>query len=232
MKLVEIDDNNILSYANNNSRVDDEDYSKPRVLSTLDNDMNEILRAAISDVDKWQLYSQTLQRYLNRVKVTSRKIDSNSSYPENNEKNKREMDSFNFSLPSMGIPDLDSFRNTIGTTSRAHQFEMSGVEPIRDSLDSISQPVVRNFFQNARNANVSMSTSSPSNVEEGDRVPQPKKRKAKKTKGIPRRVLPYRSVALAGRKRNAETSISADISQIKPCKVLVQRINWEPSNAH
>lgn len=211
MKLVEIDDSNISSNVINNSRIADEDYSKPFVLSTLDNVMNEILKAPMSDFDKWQLYSQTLQRYLNRVKVTSRKTEPNFTYPENNEERKREKDPFNFSLHP-----LDSIKNTLGSTSRLDPFEISGVEPIRDSLDSISQPAVRNFFENARKSNVSPLATPSHNIQE---EVSPSQQKRKKTKTIPRR---------RGRKRPAENSLS--ISHIRPCKVLLKR--WEPTNAH
>lgn len=228
MKLIEIDDNNISSNAYNNDRyIDDEDYSKPRVLPTLDNIMNEILRTAnISDVDKWRLYSQALQRYLNHLKIASKKKaenyeiksshDHNSTYLEkNNNKHFQTLeDTFNFSLP---------------------QFDMSGVEAIRDSLDSISQPTVRIFFEKARNTNSCFNVSRPSIPTEED-TPQPPQKAIAKKKKTNRRVLPYsqqyhtRSNTISN-KRRAENSLSADMSQIRPCKVLLSKLNWTPTNA-
>lgn len=204
MKLVELDDSNISSYAVNNNRIDDETYSKPYVLSSLDNTMNEILKAPMSDGDKWQLYSQALHRYLNHLKHTSRKIDSNFSYPKNSE----EKDPFNVSLHS-----LDSIRNTFGTTSRRDAFEMSGVDTIRDSLDTISQPTVRNFFENARTA----LDSSPPKV----RVTR---RSTSKLNG------PLKT-RRKNAKRRAENSLSQDLSQIRPCKVVLNEINWKRTRA-
>lgn len=226
MKLIEIGDNNISSHAYNNDRyIDDEDYSKPRVLPTLDNIMNEILSAAnISDVDKWRLYSQALQRYLNQLKIASKKNadeiksrhDHNSTYPEKNNNNHFQTleDTFNFSLP---------------------QFDMSGVEPIRDSLDSISQPAVRNFFERARNTNSCFNVSRPASIPTEEDTPQPPQKAIAKKKKTNRRVLPYSQYQTRSNtvrnKRRAENSLSADMSQIRPCKVLLSKLNWTPTNA-
>lgn len=213
MKLIEIDDINVPSPANNSINIDDENYSKPRVLSTLDNIMNEILsKPIISDVDKWQLYSQALQRYLNHVKHTSQRLNYNPLPPENVKSVVSTVeDPFNFSLP---------------------QNDMSGVYPIRDSLDSISQPAVRDFFEKARKSNDTGNITSPLlPMDIIDRQPTPKKRKAKKPSN-PRRVLPYQTLTRAGAsKRRAENSISAEMSNIRPCKVMLNRLNWEPTNA-
>lgn len=220
MKLIEIDDNNISSYSNNNSCVDDENYSKPRTLSSLDNIMNEILRAPIiSDADKWVLYSQALQKYLNRVKISSQKSSYNTSYPERANSNVSPLeDTFNFSLPGSAI---------------------SGVEPIRDSLDSITQPVVRNFFEIARKTNTSVNQILP-NDEDVEMLPvTPKmtsnrkapKRKKKKASGF-RQQPSYltRSRAQAS-KRRAEKTLSSDLSSVRPFKIVLRDINWEPSTA-
>lgn len=88
MKLVEIDDKGLPPPVHNRQHIDDESYLKPRVLSTLDRIMNEILRAQMSDSDKWKLYSQALRRYLNHTKVSSRKAKHNFSYPMNNEESR------------------------------------------------------------------------------------------------------------------------------------------------
>lgn len=217
MKLVEIDDNNLSPSGNIGVIIDDNSYSKPRVMSTLDNVMNEILRAPITDSDKWKLYSQALQRYLNHSKNISKKNDRNISCPINNDGNK-------------GIPvEENSFNFSIGDIP--NQFDMSGVELIRDSLDSISQPSVRNFFERVRGNNISTSPLQPLPIVEVDEQPQQPKKRLPKKPGI-RRVQPYRSNAgAATKKRRAETSLSADLSQIRPCKVTLQRVNWTPTTA-
>lgn len=210
MKLVEVDDSTLLSHTNNT--IDDESYSKPRVLSTLDNVMNEILRAQIPDADKWKLYSQALQRYLNHAKVNSTKnapIIGNTN-PEDNP--------FNFSLGSFS----ERFQNDVN---------MSGVQPLRDSLDSISQPSVRNFFEQARDHNFVVTEILPEEVEAVSRNPSPPQRQPKHTKNH-RRVLPYRlNMAPGTRKRRAENNLSANMSQIRPCKVSIQNIDWVPTTA-
>lgn len=217
MKLVEIDDNALSPCANSSVHIDDESYSKPRVLSTLDNVMNKVLRAQISDADKWMLYSQTLQKYLNHAKVNSRKSDCNFAYPVNDSKSvfeKEKEDTFNFSL---------------GNISN----EISGIDRIRDSLDSISQPSVKSFFENARQQNSAASRSPLAAAEEVlQDSPPPKVKKIKKKSKLIQRALPYRKKLTAeARKRRAENSLSVDISRMRPCKVSVQRINWEPTAA-
>lgn len=204
MKLVEIDDNMHTS-CSNVPRIDDDSYLKPSVLSTLDGIMNEILRAPISDGDKWTLYSQALQKYLNHAKVTTKKPDCNFSYsPNKKEAIPGPEETFNFSL---------------GSSSESPRLDMSGIPRIRDSIGSISQPTVRNFFEQARVLN----TSNPSPEQIGNVALDHALRGTKKAK---RRVQPYRA-----NKRRPETSLSADMSQIRPCKITVQRLNWEPTNA-
>lgn len=197
MKLVEVDDKPLSSCTNNNMNIDDDSYSKPRVLSTLDNVMNGILEAKIPDADKWMLYSQALQRYLNHAKS-----NSNFVVPMNNSKNINEPeefeDAFNFSLDN----------------------EMSGINTLRDSIDSISQPGVRNFFEQIRQQKTQPSEQPPVQTNR------------KKKKVLPPRHLPYRKKAtIETRKRRAETSLSADMSRMRPCKVNLHRINWEPTTA-
>lgn len=241
MKLVEINDNNNSSYANTSKFIDDEVYSKPRNLSSLDDAMNEILRSPISDVEKLQLYSQALQKYLNHIKVTARNIEPSISYPKNNkERHLSVEDSFNCSLQPFEMNGRDSFINSIGNATRPQSLEMSGVQTIRDSLDSITQPIVRNFFENVRHRNAPASPShlSPniSNTSEqvlqlpvnNETIPTSKIRLKKKNEQ-PHRVLPYRTVA--GRKRQAEKTLSSDISSCRPCKVALQRLDWTTSNA-
>lgn len=89
MKLVEIDDRGLTTCVNNPMIIDDESYSKLRVMSNLDNVMNEILKTPMSDAEKWTLYSQVLQKYLNHAKISSRKIDTNILPVNNNNESNR-----------------------------------------------------------------------------------------------------------------------------------------------
>lgn len=210
MKLIEIDDNSASSFTNNNNynTADDEIFLKPRVLSSLDSTMNEILTIpAISDGVKWTMYSQALQRYLNHIKFSSNKNESNRKYPDQNNSRIPE-DSFNFHNP----------------------FDISGVEPVKDSLDSISQPIVRNFFERARNANITTSPSMSAANEQASSPEQPLVTKKKRSKKV-RRVLPYQTRNYVSSKRRAENSLSAEVSQVRPCKVLLNRVNWEATTA-
>lgn len=219
MKLVEIDDTNLSPCTNNGTHIDDDSYTKPCVMSTLDNAMNEILRAPISDGDKWKLYSQALRRYLSHSKFTSRKFDDNVSYPitvnESRNKDTSAENLFNLSLGDISLPN---------------QLDISGVERIRDSIDSISHPNVKNFFEKAREANIISNTSLSSSNAEAE-VPPKQRRKKKPSNPISvRRRLPQRNNG-AAMKRRAEMSLSADLSQIRPCKVAIQRLNWVPTTA-
>lgn len=218
MKLIEIDNDNIAPHANSNC-INDEEYPKPHVLSPLDNIMNKILKAPfISDGEKWSLYNQALQRYLNHVKIATKKIDyNNTSYSEN-----RGKDDYN-SSPAVE----DTFNLSMSP------LDISGLAPLRDSLDSISQPVVRNFFERARNTSAVPLFSQPV-VDQPSLPKEPTKRKARKSQ--PRRILPYnntiyytRSKCVSSKKRRAENSLSADLSQVRPCKVILNR--WLPSTA-
>lgn len=228
MRLVEIDGINSSTCANYGNRIDDDSYSKPCVMSTLDNAMNEILMAPMPDGEKWKLYTQTLQRYLNHSKFNSRKIDSNFSYPKNNNGSK------NITFQ----PAENSFNLSLENFSPTQQFDMSGVDYLRDSLDSISQPAVRNFFEKARELNSHASVSSPSSSPileaeaQHEPVRQPQRSKKKPYKPTTRRVQPYRSNAgEATRKRRAEMSLSKNLSSVRPCKIALHRLNWEPTAA-
>lgn len=228
MRLVEIDDISSSTCANYDNRIDDDSYSKPCVMSTLDNAMNEILLAPMPDGEKWKLYTQTLQRYLNHSKFNARKIDSNFSLPE------KDNGSRNITFQ----PAENSFNLSLENFSPTQQFDMSGVDYLRDSLDSISQPAVRNFFEKARkvNSHVGVSSPSPAPILESEvqhePVRQSQRSKKKPHKSTARRVQPYRSNAgEATRKRRAETSLSNNLSLIRPCKVAMHRLHWEPSTA-
>lgn len=160
----------------------------------------------MSDGEKWTLYSQALQKYLNHTKISTRKNDANILPVNNNESNR--------------FPVEESFNFSLGNISGRPSLEMSGIMPLRDSLDSISQPAVRNFFEQARVANASVSEPE-NNVSMATARPPTRKRKA-----TSRRHQPYRT-----NKRRAESSLSADMSRMRPCKVALNRLNWEPTNA-
>lgn len=133
MKLVEIDDiphhSGEQSYL---SHATDEKFTAPRTLSMLDKSMNAILECSdMDDGAKWTLYHQTLQRYLNHMRTTQK---SNTHQLDENER--------------MLTPD--PFTNHIS------DHNISGVFPIKDSINNISMPVVRDFFQNARESDVNL----------------------------------------------------------------------------
>lgn len=214
MKLIEVDDINIEPHGNSN-HIDDENYSKPRVLSPLDNVMNEILHTSfISDAEKWRVYSQALQRYLNHVKITSKKINYSTPYPDTNNKN--------ISIPA--LDDTEKFNFTIPDV------DMSGLYPIRDSLDSISQPIVRNFFQAARN----VGTNYRQSASEGESIgSQSTNRKINQKKKSYKRISNQRETRskTVAAKRRAENNLSSEISHIRPCKVVLSNIRWKPTSA-
>lgn len=125
MRLVEIDNELNNEHSLNQSKIlhSDEKYAEPRVLSALDNMMNNILKQKdMSDSDKWTLYNQVLQRYLALVKKKDKDVIENK-YDSNNE--------FETSRWSQNTGDMMLFR---------------------DSIDTISAPSVRAFFEKAREA--------------------------------------------------------------------------------
>lgn len=144
MRLVEIDNDFSNDHSMNQSKLnsDDEKYTQPKVLSTLDKMMDEILRQnGLCDADKWTLYNQVLRRYLVNVK------------------NKKDA----------SILDFSKCNNILESTRNSHD--------VRDSLDSISEPAVRSFFEKARergqgdilNESISFRTlSTPSRNSEQD----------------------------------------------------------------
>lgn len=221
MKLVEVDDNNnISSPVNACTAVDDDNYSKPRILSTLDSVMNKILNApSISYTDKWLLYSQALQRYLNHVKMNSQKTIDKLPIPETNISDNAVLDDkFNYLIPRINISNTD----------------MSGIEPIRDSLDSITQPAVRSFFERARNkdnlSNTSSSISSSPRLSVQPAAPTAIRPKKKAKKGVIRRSGPYMYTRSTTRlkKRQANNTLTAELN-LRPAKTCLQ--NWESTSA-
>lgn len=129
MKLVDIDDDVVQpsikpSYQ---SHVTDFNFTSPRMLSLLDNSMNEILnRRDMDDGEKWTVYNQTLQRFLNYMKK-SRTQNTPHTVQEHQQD-----------------PPIDVFDGHIS------DHNITGIQPLRDSLEYISQPNVRDFFQQLR----------------------------------------------------------------------------------
>lgn len=146
MKLVPFDDDSAMNRTHSDG-LSDKHFVTPRVLSTLDGVMNEILRRSdLNDGDKWRLYNQSLQRYLNFVKRNQQKNDSVITPNHRKNASAESLDHLN-ELQSECVDrndTIDTFLNQFSPN------EISGIMPIRDSLDSISQPAVRSFFEKAR----------------------------------------------------------------------------------
>lgn len=138
MKLVDIDDlphqTGDQSYL---SLPSDEKFTAPRILSMLDNSMNAILnRNDMNDGEKWTLYNQTLQRYLNHMRKTQK--SNTQQLPHNIQFNEEEQQNHT----------SEAFNNRIS------DHDITGIFPIRDSIETITQPNVRQFFQQARQSDV------------------------------------------------------------------------------
>lgn len=198
----------------------DTNYAAPRVLSTLDELMNEILnRCDMSDSDKWKLYNQALQRYLIFVKHTNSRNQSKQSETPTEQnrtisENNHRFDSFSLQHP---ISDI------------------SGVDAMRDSLDSIQQPNVRDFFERMRenDSNQRLSSSLSELNDNDDLDMRPHSRPVKKARA-PRvkRNKPYGQHQTRSRtapKRATDTILSG----MKACKVLLRPddiLNWNTSS--
>lgn len=132
MQLVELEsDCQNVQGLNSNSLPLDKIYAEPRV--SLDTLMNEILnKSEVCDNDKWVLYNQTLQRYLNFMK----NLKNSTTCRADEQSLKSPFDNNQLDNPSFSI------HHPIG--------DLSGFEAIRDSLDSIQQPAVREFFEKIR----------------------------------------------------------------------------------
>lgn len=136
MKLVAIDD--ISHHPDDQSYLSlpsDEKFSAPRILSMLDNSMNTILnRSDINDGEKWTLYNQTLQRYLNHMKKThtQHSLHNNNQSSTQDQRN-RTPEAFN---------------------TRISDHNITGIFPIRDSIENITPPNVKQFFEHARQSDM------------------------------------------------------------------------------
>lgn len=133
MKLVDIDDvSSQPAVHHHQTLLTDDKFASTCTLSTLDNSMNEILnRSDIDDGEKWILYNQILQRFLSYMKKTRLPNVPNTSTGKDQRN---------------GTPE--QFNGHLS----AH--DISGIFQIKDSLDTISQPNVRNFFEKARQRDI------------------------------------------------------------------------------
>lgn len=223
MKLVDIDE---IPLEQNNiaTTMSDSNYASPRVLSSLDNIMSGVLnRNDLDDTDKWILYNQSLHRYLNFIK--------NQNQQQSIAKNHNQQ------------PNNNDFEYTPSLFKPAHsQFEISGVETLRDSLDSISQPIVREFFEKVRNngcgessPNRSLNSSAMDIAEDcdldiaqlrGNRRNQAKPPKKKRNTGSYGRNQRQSPVRTRGKAKRQNESV---FKPARAVKVLIPR--WTPTAA-
>lgn len=147
MKLVDIDDTSQPCTQQSKLPTDD-DFMAPRIFSTLDSFMNGILnRRDINDGEKWILYNQALQKYLSHMKSLRTK-NSSAQLPTNHIQSDQNYSNVTPSPFNKNISDAD----------------ITGIFPIRDSIDTISNPAVRSFFEQMRDSdgnNGGMSQLSP-----------------------------------------------------------------------
>lgn len=129
MRLIDVDEDDVTQPnidSQYQSHPPDHKFVAPRMLSILDNSMNAILnRCDMDDGEKWIHYNQTLQKFLNHMKQTRL---PNTQQIEGGRQN-RTTDAFDGHISDHNI---------------------TGIHPLRDSLDTISQPSVRDFFQQLR----------------------------------------------------------------------------------
>lgn len=153
MKLVDIDDDiSHTSIASTQQLLPtDDNFTAPRMLSILDNSMNSILnRHDIDDGEKWALYNQTLQRYLNYMKK-QRTQNFNTQHTQN------------FNTQHIPQPEINVQNQlTHSFDGRISDNDISGISPMRDSLDSISNTRVRNFFEQARQSSQNSNATAQS----------------------------------------------------------------------
>ena len=150
MKLVDIDDA-AQHCAQQPKLQTDADFLAPRIFSTLDNFMNAILkRRDINDGEKWLLYNQALQKYLNHMKSVRSKISSSTQRQSNISPDEQSHADLTPSPFNKNISDAD----------------ITGIYPLRDSIDNITNAGVRSFFEHIRE-------SEANNVESPQLSPQP-----------------------------------------------------------
>lgn len=131
MRLIDVDDDVTQPNIDSKYQLHPSDYNfaAPRMLSILDNSMSEILnRRDMDDGEKWIHYNQTLQKFLNYMKKMR---PPSTQHPPPEQQNQT----------------IDAFDGHISENN------ITGVQPIRDSLEYISQPSVRDFFIQLRDNN-------------------------------------------------------------------------------
>lgn len=171
MKLVDIDEVNTIEKNYTPGIISDSDYVQPRMLSSLDRVMRGILeRKDLDDGSKWTLYNQTLHRYLNFVKNQQNQQPQQQSLQSKNDHqlidNSLDLNhSFNtidFSTTDSNTTDFNhTFNRSIDSSKgSSSNSRISGINPLRDSLDSITAPQVREFFANVRDQAANTTTSN------------------------------------------------------------------------
>lgn len=204
----------------------DDNFSASRKLSILDNFMSDILnRRDIGDGEKWMLYNQSLQRFLNYMKQ-ARTSNLNTNHTIETK--------FNESKLNTEDQQNSTFDNTFDPfDEHISDHDISGVFPIRDSIDSITQPVVKRFFEQARQndplssppaAATSADNSLMSFIEESS--PQPQLH-PHVTKRAPKRNASQNLSGLPPNKMIAPRSLYRPRKQAKPNHALY----WEATNA-
>lgn len=229
MKLVEIDDD--CPQPSNQTLPSDDSFTAPRMLSILDNSMNEILnRHDMDDSEKWILYNQTLQKFLSYMKKKRTPTPQHTPQEQRNH-------------------SIDLFDGNISEQN------ISGIMPLRDSIESISHPSVRAFFKQVRdnmpdgfNTNHSSPATSTSSIQSlspnldiSHTPPQSQINQSVEMMSIPNNITHRRRAP----KRNA----AHDVSGVPPTKILPRNptpralfrprnpaghrhdFYWEPTNA-
>lgn len=198
MKLVDIDDDNVTHQvieSTYQTLPSDYNFTAPRVLSILDNSMSEILNCRdMDDSEKWILYNQTLQKFLNYMKKTRTPITQHTQRNHT----------------------IEAFDGHIS------DHNITGIQPLRDSIEFISQPNVRDFFQQIRekppsvdqthqSSPVALNLPTPSNFNNLCNTPLQVSQSAKKST-TPKKINPK---SRQHRKRGAEH----DVSGVLPPKI-------------
>lgn len=174
MKLVDIGEVSAIEKNYSSGIISDSDYVQPRMLSSLDRVMRGILeRKDLDDGSKWTLYNQTLHRYLNFVKNQQNQQPQQQSLQSENDHQlidssldlNHSFNSIDFTTTDSNTTDFNhTFNRSIDSSKgSSSNSRISGINPLRDSLDSIAAPKVREFFANVRD---NAANTVPSDVPE------------------------------------------------------------------
>lgn len=222
MKLVEIGDVG-QGYADQPlpSLPTDENLTAPRILSMLDKSMNAILNQNdISDGEKWILYNQTLQKYLYHMKNAHAQKSNTQQLSHN--------------IP---IDVLESRHHTPDTfNNRLTGQDISGIFPIKPSISDITQPNVREFFEQARLSDPNMYQPAPNQLSPISRLSRNESLSSldmspttlSPTQPLPQSMsidihTPERS-NVTQRRRPQKRGASADITAVHPSKVISKEV--------